>query len=66
MFRLADKGLSVVGAEFSEMAVEEFFQEHSLEYTKEEVPANTDIKLFKVIIHMFGLMKQTFKVCLKI
>jgi len=35
--RLADKGLTVVGVECSPIAIESFFNEHSLQFTKEPV-----------------------------
>ena len=33
--RLADKGHTVVGVDCAELALEAFFNEHSLEFTKE-------------------------------
>jgi len=35
--RLADKGHTVVGVDCSPLAIESFFNEHSLEFTKEPV-----------------------------
>ena len=35
--RLADKGHTVVGVEWSQLALEEFFSEHSLQFTREPV-----------------------------
>ncbi|KAJ6664487.1 hypothetical protein lerEdw1_007144 [Lerista edwardsae] len=47
--RLADMGHSVVGVEISESALEDFFSEHNLSFSKERVPEIPGAKLFKSI-----------------
>ncbi|KAK3512122.1 hypothetical protein QTP70_031242 [Hemibagrus guttatus] len=44
---LADMGHVIVGVEISEKAIKQFFEEHSLEYKEEPVPAIPEAKLFK-------------------
>ncbi|KAK3532522.1 hypothetical protein QTP86_018510 [Hemibagrus guttatus] len=44
---LADMGHVIVGVEISEKAIKQFFEEHSLEYKEEPVPAIPGAKLFK-------------------
>lgn len=46
--RLADMGHVIVGVEISEKAIKQFFEEHSLEYKEEPVPAIPGAKVFKV------------------
>ncbi|XP_026785278.2 probable thiopurine S-methyltransferase [Pangasianodon hypophthalmus] len=44
---LADMGHVIVGVEISEKAIKQFFEEHSLEYKEEPVPAIPEAKVFK-------------------
>ncbi|XP_017310684.1 probable thiopurine S-methyltransferase [Ictalurus punctatus] len=44
---LADMGHVIVGVEISEKAIKQFFEEHSLEYKEEPVPAIPGAKVFK-------------------
>ncbi|KAF4074100.1 hypothetical protein AMELA_G00250680 [Ameiurus melas] len=44
---LADMGHVIVGVEISEKGIKEFFEEHSLEYKEEPVPAIPGAKVFK-------------------
>lgn len=41
-------GHVIVGVEISEKAIKQFFEEHSLDYTEEPVPAIPGAKVFKV------------------
>uniref|UniRef100_A0AAR2IPC4 thiopurine S-methyltransferase n=1 Tax=Pygocentrus nattereri TaxID=42514 RepID=A0AAR2IPC4_PYGNA len=44
---LADMGHVIVGVEFSEKGIKQFFEEHGLQYKEEPVPAVPEAKVFK-------------------
>lgn len=46
-------GHVIVGVEISEKAIKQFFEEHSLEYKEEQVPAIPGAKVFKVLCNPF-------------
>ncbi|XP_074843702.1 thiopurine S-methyltransferase isoform X2 [Carettochelys insculpta] len=45
--KLADMGHSVIGVEFSECALKEFFAEQNLSYSEEPIPGISGAKVFK-------------------
>lgn len=55
--RLADMGHSVIGVEFSEQALKDFFVEQNLSYSEGSIPEISKAKVFKVcFMHWFCIV----------